>query len=395
MWWMLTILAGCHEGIPTAEGQLRIRADHLVADPLSGLKSGSPLLDASRVCAKVECLADCPVGADAVACFDQQLDGAAHFDDQGCVAFDGPGEVAWRFEPAPCAANDLGYSPVSDVLEFTVVPVDEVAATLPQWLEDLAEDGLTPAEAAFPSDWRNPDGRPFQVWGGATVRFAVALAHPDHEEWVGWAEHGGEIRIESLDGPEVALGEHGAGWVELTVPEGAHAAIVLRGWGQEWTAGEVLGVPAQATTLELVAAYFTDEIGATRPLGARAVLHDLAGNLVYGAPIEWSVTNGALAVSPGDSLPSEDYASLSDDCMRPEEGPRRATLAAALGDLSDAVDLEWTGNTEHEGPPSEHCLGDVEPAGSGCGCRQAPRPVGVALLAMALLTLPRRRHSRT
>jgi hypothetical protein len=161
-----------------------------------------------------------------------------------------------------------------------------------------------------------------------------------------------------------------------------------------WVAGQFEGVAAQIASIEVVQAYAAND-GERIPFAARAVARDADGGLVYGLPVAWKVTEGALAIEPGaDPLPGLDYALLRDACdPPPEDGAenRTATIEARYGSVSGSASLRWEVRVPAEPPdpfqPDAFCQ-RASPLGCGCG---ASGPVPAAWLVIAVLAAIRSR----
>jgi MYXO-CTERM domain-containing protein len=172
---------------------------------------------------------------------------------------------------------------------------------------------------------------------------------------------------------------------------------------------EVVATPAEeAASIEVVAGYFEGH-----PFGARALVRDGEGHVIYGAPVEWSLVEGELALHPFDITPlPPEYTMIDDACVPPPTAaePRRAILRAQLGALSDELELEWTAmppETASEEPfaPAKTCVrgtntpddpaepGEDDSLGDrGCNCASTPGAgLGGWAWLLLLLGLGRRR----
>jgi uncharacterized protein (TIGR03382 family) len=175
-----------------------------------------------------------------------------------------------------------------------------------------------------------------------------------------------------------------------------HVRASLAG-GQVYESPELIAVsPHEAASLDLVAA----------DIYLFADVRDAEGHLLHGAPIEWSVDEGALAIEPGsltNGLLTPEYASFwHGNCeQRPATEPelRRAIVRARLGELEDTIELEYMVEPDSGftlGPDSDCVYADApdnEVTETGCACTTNERvPVAPLLVSVGLLALLRRRR---
>lgn len=399
------LLAGCYQGFDTEEAQLRLMPDEsVVTEPFLGLfPANSPLLQGSELCATVSCGADasCPSELLVGDCYEQTVEGGVLLN-RDCVSAPDVGTLVWHFDPiddlTKCGADPAAYAPLPDRATLTVVPAEEITAAWEQWAEAAAAESLEPVGVAFPDDWTVAEGEPFHVVAGGTLLLPVVLRHP---KWAGAVAYDADlvqISVVTTGGTAPVVTVPHPGWVRIAPSAGSEGEVRVAVGGQEWVAGRFVGVAPAIASIEVVPAYVASE-GERLPFGARAVVRDAAGTLLYGAPIAWTVTAGALAIEPGATdLPGPDYAMLRDACLRPpKDAPetRRVTFEARVGEIADAADLSWL-VTVPEAPADDFradafCQ-DADAGLIGCGC-DSGRAGGAPLLALALLAARRRQRA--
>jgi len=401
----LCVLVGCPEyDFMSEEDQWKFEEPALVTDALEGFQNDYPVLAGTAICPAVTYEGDVPEGFDAAQvrdeCVDDTVDGPGSFDGQ-CLVLQEAGEVTWYLDPTDCPVQEAGLDLVADRVVFEVADPEGLEAELQQWVEQYAEEALDPIPA-FPQNWTNPPGEPFRVVAGQPVSFYARLRDRGAGETVAWRSTDGSLSAATLAGDFHKLDDIGdPGWIGLQLDEGAAVDLTLAVGDHEWTAGQLEAVSGDSvTSLEIVAGYLVYDEGKKLPYGARAVLRDAGGNLVYGAPVQWKVVEGALAVYAGSygdeppALPGLDYAAFADECVPPSErdGTRSVSLEASYGELSDRVELTWDApavEDDQDWEPSEMCQG------GGCSCSTSrsatPPAAGLALAALAILRVCRRR----
>lgn len=337
-WWMSVV--ACVAPMPTERGQLAVEAPDLKTLGTSALPA--PMLAGTRTCPTVSCREDCPTLSDPLACFDSAGTGSVRVLGS-CWRFDVPGTGAVSWSTVPCAANGEGYAPDDDRLGFEVLAASDVTAA-PLDLERLAEAELDPGPAgAFPTTWAHPPGAVWSLVSGSRFVFVPILAAPDGRE-VGWTLLDAVVEVVPIAGapPATALL---AGHLAVEIESGSTADLRFGVGTDRWPLATVSGVPVDAVrSLEVVVAYAVDPNVDTVPFAARAVARDASGNLVWGAPVTWSLDEGLLALGGLPiELPGPDYVVVADACTPPSEneGSHTAVLRATLGDLTDTVALAW------------------------------------------------------
>lgn len=385
-------LGGCTS---VTSSQRQIRATSVDVTALGFDVVTAPMLVGSVTCPSLACVGlACPPspGPSFLDCFARDAVGAATYDGSGCYTFDTVGVGAWRFFPRNCAANELGYAPVEDRLDFAVI---DPAVAVPRLVsvEQLTDPLLLPGEGkAFPSDWAQPEGLPWRLAGP----FGMTPALYDHSVYGIEVQVGYRIDLSGLavEGGGVTAVRHAdQRWITVTAAQGQAAELRLEVDGYRWPepVASVVGVSsAEAASLEVVVGYYEPWLGARPvPVGARAVVRDAQRRLLWGAPVQWSLDEGLLAVGRFEeaALPSPDYLLLSDVCVPPEEnvGDHRAVVRATLGDLSATAEVAWTvaelppWHGDEPFAPSELCVeGEAPPAPVDSGSAPTPDTAGTA-----------------
>jgi len=396
---LLTGLTGCPaEHIPSEQGQWMIDSSHLVTGAHQGFGGDGAVLTGTPFCSIPTFQGEVPEGfgtsqvlAD---CVEQSIAGPAGWDDS-CLLLEEAGEVTWYLDPTDCPLQESGLNLQADRIVFEVADPAQVQAEVQQWVEDYAVESLQ-LDPASPAGWTNPPGDPFRLMAQQRVLLYLRLTDPETGGSVAWKAEDGAISATARAGSfqRTDSGED-AGWVGLVLGEGAQVDLELAVNDRSWAAGTVEAVDRDApASLEIVAGYFIGDGDAEQraPFGARAVVRDANGALIYGTPVTWKVTDGALSVAPGsgntaDQMPGADYAVLADVCVDPVEndGERTVVLEASYGELTDSLELTWTvqaGSADETWEPGEQCQY------GGCQCRTASTSGRVALTPwMALVGL--------
>lgn len=150
----------------------------------------------------------------------------------------------------------------------------------------------------------------------------------------------------------------------------------------------------QITELELVPVYGLGDAERewSEPVGVIALAHDAQGNRIVAPPVEWSLTEGRLAVYEVGPDQVSDVLSVDDICVeRPEQAEARsATIEARLGDLVASTELQWTALVE--GPPATPDAEECGKQGCDCSVDASPRGSIAALLGLLGLGFVRRRR---
>lgn len=179
---------------------------------------------------------------------------------------------------------------------------------------------------------------------------------------------------------------------QLSAGQGFDSSLLVR--GQSLAMPPVEAVPAShVTQLSLVPVYGegNGEREWGQPIGVLALTYGAEGERLVGAPVEWSLTRGRLALTP-----DADGAVLEDICRDPGQTPawRGATVEASLGQLVASVDLEWVSlpsdREQHTAEQRARCTG------ASCNCSSTPAPSApllslASLLGLLLLRRPRSR----
>jgi MYXO-CTERM domain-containing protein len=428
-------LAACHEHVgctPVLTGEMSQLQFHdvvLVADACDRMHGVRALVTGSRFCPTLGCHPDVPgcgedddalTSAQVRACYDDTLAGPVETTDDGCIVAMAAGELDWSFTPIDCAATTTGYMPAADRLRLPIVAVDEVTA----WLEAPGDafavrELVTATGESFPDDAQLGPGREALVLADVRVPFAVVLGHAQHADPVAWNPDQWTIAADAEDA-DLEWKAHGV--VELALPAGASVELAIHRAADDAMipVGRVRAVAAdEIATLDVVVGFVRDDDasdGHRAPIGARAIARTAEGAPVWGIPVEWEVTEGALPVWRDADLPwSSDYVALMDRearaCHVPPEHATTydAAIVARWGEFEveapmrwreEAVDesaaaeiKEWFTGEDHEN--AEACEGPGFPS-EGCSCassRSRPGSPALALLVLAALGLrARRRH---
>jgi hypothetical protein len=267
-------------------------------------------------------------------CFVHALQGQVELV-QGCLVFLDEGQAELRFEPF---CDGL----LSDRIRFEILHPEEVRAR-PLELELVVEQALAVGAPGLPP--RQPEGEPWRVVETGWFRFFPRLYNPDTDLDVGFELDELTVATE----PESLLVESGEAYGTLLLADGLEGSVRAiyqdedERHSGEYPLADVVGVAEdEVVSLEVFPVYLPE--GYLRePIGARAVARDADGNLLWGAPVRWSLDEGDLAYGTLDQLlPGPDYVLLDDDCLPPEQGgARRAVLRASLGAHTATATLRW------------------------------------------------------
>jgi MYXO-CTERM domain-containing protein len=425
-------LLGCHEHVACTPvlggeaGQLEFHDVRLIADACDRIHSVRALVTGSRFCPTIACQSDVPgcgddedalTSAEVRACYDDTLAGPVVLDDEGCIVAMAPGELDWTFTPTDCPAAAGGYERGAERLRLPIVAADEVTASLVAPGDAFAVRELVDAHGgAFPADAQLAPGREALVLADERVPFAVVLAHADHADPLAWNPEQWSLVVEGADVEPIW---NALGVVDLALPAGARVDLAIARDDVEIPIGTIRAIAAsEIASLDVVVGFVPDDEqadGHGPPIGARAVARTADGAPVWGVPVEWEVTEGALPVWRDEQLPwSTDYVALMDRdaraCHAPPEHSTTysATLVASWGEFEveapmrwavDAVDesageqlKEFFAGEDHRN--ADACEGPGF-AGEGCSCSSSPGGPGAAAYGLAgvvILALRRRRR---
>lgn len=410
--WMVRVVPGCLLAIASVavigctgangeEGHLHVSLSPLFYSAVHQ-PSGLRALQGSTVCFDAGLPDPADGGWDGIeVCYDMAIAGVP-FVDGDCVTLDGPSGVQVDYTPrGDCPVEEAEVLP--DSFRVEVVPVDGLRARLEWQLEHLAEH-LAERLTARPADVIPGADEPLRLVPDVTVGFPVNVIDAAGER-VGWDLSQGRV-LETKAGGQARtltpIEDTEALWA-VRVGPGETSTITLEVAGAVLPVATVVATPVeQAASLEIVAAL------AGAPFGARAVVRDAEGRVIVGAPVEWSLVEGELALTAVNDFAPPEYRFIEDDCVPPPTAAesRRAVLRARLGALSDELELEWTATPPEptpEGPfePDPACQRGTGPAGDdglgdrGCNCAAGPEdgPAGWAWLAALTWLLGRRRRA--
>ncbi len=403
------LVCGCDPTFYSEGEEWRFSDVALVSGAHSGFHNTESLLPDTPLCPTMDWQGSLPEEFDEAwiveNCIEQSLEGPASFeqrDELTCAMMESAGEVVWRFDAIDCEAEWPTDPPVSDRLVLQVADPASVTAEVHQWFEEMAMDGLETVPAgAITEELLIVQGEPFRLIEDSAVTFFVRLWDPEKQQPVAWRGDEGEVYANTLAGDVQLqpLSEEEPGWIRLSLAAGAEAALFINVNGEAWEAARLVGVSAEeADSLELVATLLAaDDEGAAMPVAARAVVRDAQGNPLFGAPVDWKVRKGRLAVTTdpndGANLPGPDYAGLSHACYPPSElgGEFSVVLKASYEGTSDKVELSWTypddGGSDEDWVEPEECMGSCR----GCATQGTENP-GMAWLLLGGLGLAARRR---
>lgn len=338
---MLLWFAAC-SSVSTQNGLLILTDTGLTVMSGDGI-SPAPMLVETEICPTLSQLGSTASDADIRGCFDVTATGtgSVHGD---CLRVDEVGQAKFAFAARPCdAPADLVLG--DDTITFPVVTWSEVDV-LSQPLEAydylLGADGL-PIRASYDL---LPRGRPRIVIGTDFGLFVAPVRRVDQAA-VGmeWSRLGADAdALDPLRPPAAVTAARGRIGVEFGACDGPTTVYATV---DDERYRLIEAEPARietADSLEVVPIYVRDLAYNLVPIGARAVVRDVDGGMLFGAPVVWTVEEGPLRKILGiPPLPGPDYIELADDC-RPNGqllGPRHARVRATLGELSAAADFHW------------------------------------------------------
>lgn len=426
------LLFGCDEHVgcePVLRGeaqQLEFDDQTLVVGAADRMHDARALVEGSRFCPQLACVEDVPgctidddgtrlSEQDVRACYESTIAGPVT-QEGNCVVADAPGELDWTLALRDCDARARGYEPAPERLRLPIVD----AAALQPWLQSTG-DGFAVRELVakdggeLPIEPQLVAGETAYVLADATVHFSVVLAHPMSDQPVAWNPPAWSVSGVDDDGGDVPVAFDAWGVVALALPAGTAVELTLHRDAVELPIGRVEAVDADdIASLEVVAGFLPDDEapdGHRMPIGARAIARTADDRVVYGLPVEWSVTEGALPLWRDDELQWDpDFTALEDrdgrGCHEPPEERTiyEAEVVATWRTLEASAELEWTEEKVDEGflemvaewfkgedwDAAETCEGPGFPE-PGCGCSTDNRG-GLPLVALALLVATRRRR---
>jgi hypothetical protein len=311
-------------------------------------------------------------------CFDHRLEGAEwtirptarDAGDRVCLRV-GAGEpvVRWSLEPAQCDWTGEEFEPEEDATMLRVVPLAGAFAALVPVPELLADEYLVPGPAgAFPQNDRPTPGGTIGVYEGGSTGFPLEVLGADGlPAGIQWGGLISEGQLPPMDGvtrlvvrplrgatPTMEV-DPDAPRVSFSLDNEAEAEVVLRLNASEFLVARLIGVgPEDIASVELAPGHFPGGTVAEpwgEPFGARLVVRDPGGLLIYGAPVEWSVDGAVIEGGTAESIglfPGPDYLALQADPVvvaEVRETPGQylmvAGLSATLGEWTASADLSW------------------------------------------------------
>lgn len=424
---------GCAPVLTTEAGQLELHDQVVTVGACRRLRAPAPLVEGARWCPAVQCHPDVP-GCEndddeklpdevVAACFETTLSGPVEAEDP-CLRMTGPGQAVWTFTARDCPARDVGYAPEDDRYAWSIVAWEEVDAHFESPGDAFARDGLVDGNGdPLPTEDALAPGDVAQVLADVEVPLAVVLRHPEHDAAVGWNPEDWDAAVTDSSGGDVAVRWEPSGVAWVRADAAAQGTVVVSRSddpSRTWTVGTVRGVAeANLVELEVVVGHAPPqgedgEGPPGPPAGARAVLRTGDGTPVYGAPVRWTVTDGALPLWRDETMPwTGDYVALAErDGAACHDAPDQtleleAAVEARFGPLSDRATMTWIveppdagllqglaelfGRGPEPPPQSERCAGPGFDELGGCGgCRQGSGGAP-ALLLLPLWWLFRRR----
>lgn len=339
---MLLLALACVSSLPTTNGSWVVPVTETPWVASRGPGRSSPVLGGSTVC--VSPFAAHP-GKPPVSCADLALNGAAVTGE--CFALPLSGAATLSVTPA---ARCEGPLPPADTLEFALASPEGLSADFAFWVEEAVEKGvaLGSVRATFPPDWRPAPGASIPVAAGGKLMVAARLRNAEGGA-VAWGARSAAVvdakgaRVHEDDG-SVAL-------------SAAAQRYRFEAGGQTWPLPATEAAEAVAGTLSVVVAHsFDPAVSAERALGARALLRDAQGRVVFGAPVVWELEGPLLAVlDPWDAGRILVYGSCS---LR--GGPQEAVVRVRYGGVTVHEDLRWEEPARRLAPRDrpEGCKGD-------------------------------------
>lgn len=425
---MAMLSSSCFPVSPVSEGgTLTLRSTGVSGglDPLGGFTAHDTILAGTLLCPDVACRGDCPApvaedgGEDAEVvsdCFNTTVSGAALLEGR-CIRLAGDGVLDWGFTPTPCAANERAYAPLPDHFIFTSIDPGRVRARVVSALEILAQreidavDGLVRLDApdTLPADWSARG--PLQVFADRPITLPLGLID----------ESDNEVMFRPDDAALELLGDDGIGvWSAsavaplVTIAAGSSATLALTVNGARFPMPPVTGVGVGALTDLSVVRFRAppSDARSAQTFVMRGIVRTSDGAMVIGAPIQWRVREGRIALDPSvaiydgrtfltdasDKPPDVEWAAAV-DCQAPP-GPeaaaeeRSAIVEARIDGLSTTFSLQWTVAAAPSAAardafrPSSLC-----PRPEGCSCRTQTTPPAL-LGALVLFGVARRRRGK-
>lgn len=361
----------CPQAEPVSEqGHFRLE-DHDLATRTGFFADGwwgGPVLVGERTCPQLACQQqDCseraPEDGGVAACFAQTVSGAAFA--EGCLTFDTPGDVIWALEPVACQpAPDAGVPLVGDRFVFRALGPEAAVAQQGPRIEQLAvemmADGGVLADPAPPADLAAPRDE-LRIVEGGQAPVSATLTAVEVQDLV--AVEGDSLVVEDI-APTPDSVRVRSGWLIEAEP-GATAALRLVTRSASFDVASIEGVPvAEAASMSLFAFSWTsaESPGVTAPAAAHALVLDPRGRRLDGAPVEWTLVQGDLAVSnlysvfadaddEDDRVRRGPWMTVFDGCRLPSTraGTATALLRARLGELQQDLRFTWTLPPDQQG----------------------------------------------
>lgn len=413
---LLSLLSACSEPCDgssyflSSSTRWRLSSDELVADVCEHVEGREHMVAGARWCPTLSTTDGSPeVALDAdLECYDISLGGPATLTD-GCLEFTAAGAVQLKLTRDPVACEPPKNTKDEEVtFNLRVAAPADIRGELSPHVDRQAIAGLTAQEGrAFPPDITPlRDATTTKIVAGGASTLAINLW--SGEDPVAWPSGQATVQATAIRGEPPLLALDGLA-VTVTAPAGSEAELELVIADRPIPLGRIVAVdPSELRELDVVIAFWNAD-----PAGARAVIRDGDGDLVYGAPVAWEVEDGAFPLSPPITEGVDaDYVQFVDDDMNlnleeylpicykpPLFGTSEYTgrITASFAGLSDTAEFTWKSSAPENGydhtlDPAPSCEGPG--FGEGCGCTTSPRSGDALGLAALLLLAARRRRRR-
>lgn len=320
---MLLLLVACVSNLPTRNGEWVVAATDTPWVATRGPGATSPVLAGSTVCiSPMSALRGLPP----MSCAD--------------LLFNGSGLVGDCFVVPPSAPATLtvtpstrcgGTLPQPDSLEFSIAAAGGLVGDFAFWVEEAVEAGvrLGTVRADYPSDWRPTAGAAIPVAPGGRLLVAARLRDPEGGA-VAWGSRSAAV----VDETGRAVSERDG---SAALAAEAHTYRLEAGGGSFPLGSTEPGAPVPNTLAAVVAHAFDPAVAAERPMGARAVVRDAGGRVVFGSAVEWEFDGPLLGVvDPWDAGRVLFYASCST-----RGGPQVGKLSVRVDGHTVEQELRW------------------------------------------------------
>ncbi len=403
--------ATCETYYFTTSENFKLSTDDLASDPCQHPGTDhEPLLVGTRWCPETMCelpSSICYPEETLFDCHEASVTGPAEVDGT-CLRVTGAGAIVWQFLATPCDRPESKplLDPDDEEVHLRGVTADEVQGTILPFFD--REGSVLVSADRSPGTIPTPaDDEPLKLVADAPVHLAINL-HATDGRLVAWNHAAAEIVYTQTTGPTPMVVINPDASIDVTMAKGSASTLALAYAGHQIPLRRLEAVAVDdLQQIEVLVGFQMSEAG-TYPTAARAIVRDSAGDLVYGAPVTWSVTAGSFPLTYLIADKNLDYSRLTDEgglgCfVYPRVGTREYTggIAASFAGLRDEVLFNFTAAAD-EKPGllsssyiSPNCSGPGY--GRGCGCQTSARgPDALAALALLLFaTRRRRKHQQT